>query len=296
MMKFSGKQLSIPFAIVLAFVASIMPVTSYLISLSLFGLPHIYYELSYINNRCGNHMSTSFKTAILLVLCLLCSCSLVAIIVPITYYVEMVLALAFLLILITYIYVPSMLCFSLLLGFAAAVTFNPILVFFLMAFLHNFSPWAFLKERQASQNAFFIFIILPILISCASHYLSLDYSIHTESQIPVYLAHYIPLPWQQFSFTKAIFATAVYLQLIHYDSTIRLLPSYMTSKIKLPVIIIMIFAIAYISFMINFAMSRSFYSIFAAFHAWLEVPVLLALFSYKMKFDSSDKLLSETYP
>jgi len=29
-------------------------------------------------------------------------------------------------------------------------------------------------------------------------------------------------------------------------------------------------------------MSRSFYSIFAAFHAWLEVPVLLALFSYNM--------------
>lgn len=285
----TGKKLSIPVAVILALFTSFFPITCYVLSLSLFGLPHIYYELNYIHDRCGSQLSFRFKAGVLTLLCLMSLCSFAAIVMPFPHYFEIVLSLALSLFVITFVFAPSMLCVSLIFFFAAAITFNPVLVLFLMAFIHNLSPWAFLKERRASKNAIIIFILIPICVFFLSFLSALDDSFYDKSQIAIYMTHYIPTQWQTITLTKALFATAVYMQLIHYDSTIRLLPTYMTRSIKLPIPLIGIFTFSLIAFMLNFSISRAYYSVFSSFHAWLEVPVLLAMFAYPFRARISNK-------
>lgn len=273
------KKLSLPLALALALVASAFPLTCYVLSLSLFGLPHIYCELSYIYDRLYPRVPRQFMGSVLLILVVLCACNLMAIFIPVNHYLEIALSLAFLLFVVAYIFAPSLLALACLLLFGIAIILNPVMVFFLMAFLHNLTPWGFLKERGASQNAILVFIVLPIAVFFLAMVCAQDHFYYAQATASVYLTHYIPRQYQALPWTQSLFAAAVYLQLIHYDSTIRLLPGFMTQRIKLPWVLMAVFAFTACAFMYDFQMSRSLYSVFATFHAWLEVPVLLAMFA-----------------
>jgi len=281
------KSLSISIAVIFALLASSLPLTSYVLSLSLFGLPHIYCELKYINDRFSDRFNQQFKIMVLSILCIICINSLIALIHPDSFYLEISLCLILMLVVLSYCYAPSLVCLSFLLLLIVGIILNPILVLFTMAFLHNLTPWGFLKELRANTHSIIVFIVFPILVFMLSALFALDFNFYSPTNASNYLSHYIPRQLQEIDWLKSLFASAVYLQLIHYDATIRVLPTFMQNRLKLNWTLLVLFAGVFIAFMMNFTFSRAYYSIFATFHAWLEVPILLIMLqsnSLKIKY------------
>ncbi|VVC75592.1 hypothetical protein AQUSIP_08820 [Aquicella siphonis] len=271
--------LSLPLATALAAISSLMPLTCYVLSLSAFGIPHVYYELHYIRERFSSRLSLPFKSGILLVLTMICLCNTAALIMPFQHVMEIVLLIAALLFLLAYFFAPSLMTLAGIFLFTAGILFNPVLVFFIMAFLHNLTPWGFLKERGASGRAWIIFILLPVVVFFLSMPTALDHALYSPADAETFLAHYIPVKWQDIDFVKPVFAAAVYLQLTHYDTTIRVMPKLMSQGIRPHRLVYVVFALVCCAFIFSFKTSRSVYSILAGFHAWLEVPILLAVFA-----------------
>lgn len=285
-------SLSLPVAVSFALISSLMPLSAYVFSLSLFGIPHIYYELHYIRERFSPRFPTAFKSAVILVLIMICACSTTALLMPFQYFPETLLFMAALLLVLAYFFAPSLITLALLFLFTTGIVFNPLLVFFTMTFLHNLTPWGFLKERGANGKAWIIFILFPIVVFIITALTALDASFYSQAMAETFKAHYIPLEWQNIDYLRPIFAAAVYLQLIHYDTTIRILPSMMQTKIRADRLVIVFFLLAVCGFIINFKTARSVYSILAGFHAWLEVPILLAVFASYSEMQFAEEKIS----
>lgn len=268
----------------MAVLSATLPLTSYALSLSLFGMPHIYYELAYIKNRYYGDMHRDFKLTLAVILGLACICNIIGIFIHVSKHTEIILTLFLLLVLTSFLFKRAALTFIILLVTAWCIYWQPILTFFTIAFLHNFTPWLFLKERHASKNAHIVFIILPIAVLALTYYFSLyDVAFYQLATQKYFLSHYIPGVFQNNRFSNAIFATAVYLQLIHYYSTIHLLPKLMTYKFKLIFPALMLFGVFVIGFVANFTLTRSVYAVFAGFHSWVEVPIILTMMTFTSK-------------
>ncbi|WED44040.1 hypothetical protein [Legionella cardiaca] len=145
-----------------------------------------------------------------------------------------------------------------------------------LAFLHNLTPWGFLKAENATQNAWLIFVVNPILVFGLSLLLAIDPSFYSSQQAHLYLAHYLVSP-QVNALIISFFATAVYLQLIHYYYVIKVLPRFCAAPIKINTALSLLFCSLGLGFLYDFQDSKKFYSLIAMFHAYLEIPLLLYL-------------------
>lgn len=256
--------------------ASIFPLSSYLLSLSFFGAAHIAYELSYIYQRLSYKLPRVFLLSVMSVLMLLFLIKTIAIFIVINYSFLVEIICVLLLAIITLYFKTDIMVFCALLFFAMGVIISPIMLFIGLAFLHNLTPWGFLIAENQATKAWIIFAINPLIVFGLSFFLAIDPGYYSIQRTNLYLAHYLTAHSLD-SFTVAFFATAVYLQLMHYYYVIKVLPKFCETPIKFNSGVITLFFLFGLCFLYDFQDSKKLYSLIAMVHAYLEIPLLLYL-------------------
>lgn len=155
--------LSIPWALSLGLLSAALPLTVYAVSLALFGIPHIYAELSYIKDRFYAQMSALFIIVNLGLLLIVCVCATIMVVKPFHFYAQIMLAL-FAILLLSSLWlkqsVPNLIL--LLSAYILMALFQPLLVLLALAFLHNLAPWLFKRAQYAAlfKSDFYIVALL----------------------------------------------------------------------------------------------------------------------------------------
>jgi len=291
--------LPLTLAVPLAFLCWLFPLTVYFISLSLFGLPHIYYELYYIKHRYHGQFPITLVLSIFLLLSAIVLIKIINLITPLYYATFLELSLVSGLLVICCVYRQSPSAVLLLGFFVLGIIYFPVALFLMLAFLHNLTPLGFFKQEGYTQRLWSNFFLIPVtLFGCVMllnppgflwpFLIQHGYPFAPTSEL---LRHYLPVSIHdiilQSNFTgsivRAFFSMAVFYQLMHYDSTIRVLPSLLKLKQRkisfYSYCLFSGFTIASLNLLINFIPNKQIYSIAASFHAWLEIPLLFLLFS-----------------
>ncbi|QRN03067.1 hypothetical protein GH742_03865 [Legionella sp. MW5194] len=256
--------------------ASIFPFSSYLLSLSLLGAPHVYYELVYIRKHIATQLPASFMILVLSILSFLVIVKTFHLIHPLPAMTLLELLCLFSLLFLCLYYSTNWLTSLVLAVFTSLLIFNAALLLVILAFLHNLTPWGFLSVQKASSRAWVLFIVNPCAVFLLALYLTVDAPVFSHREIHQFLSHYI-LNASYSTLTIAWFAAAVYLQMIHYYFVLRVLPNQvgMTLPVHLPVLAVFVLFSAF--FFYAFSVTRTVYGIAALFHAYLEIPLLLYL-------------------
>lgn len=171
----------------------------------------------------------------------------------------------------------------------------------ILALLHNLTPIAFLAERLdgasrrlAMSLCAVTFGALPLLILTGLPrrglmWLGWDGAALPVPGVGVVTAHqgvFVP-SWLSGPLAVDLFTAAVYLQCLHYAVVIGVLPRLIPAGAgagvvpwprsrAFTVLLATVGAISLVAFSREFAGTRALYGVFAAVHAWIEVPVLLA--------------------
>jgi hypothetical protein len=283
-----------------AVAAAWAPLWTYALSLSLFGLPHVLVELRYVDERfaarvpprtlawfaCGLCGIVGVRLAALgglgtgtgrATLELLLGTALVAGALPLLrHHRSQPLALA----------VGA----ALLLGALLA----PLPTLVLLALLHNLTPVGFLAERlrsgprlRALGAAALVFGVVPAIL------LGVDVPDRglggpfTSGELDAHLPAFVPGPLLDGPFADRLFAAAAYLQCMHYAVVLHVLPALggaqetAGARVRWPDWTTFTIGTAIagggflLGFRSDFAGTRGVYAVFAALHAWLEIPVLV---------------------
>jgi len=280
--------------------AVIAPVWTYAISLLLFGLPHVLVELRYVDERFAARLprrTILWFGACLGGIVLMRALGLFGVgssIERIT--IELLLGVC--LIAGALPLLMKRRASPLALATGAALVFGicyaPVTTLVAMAFLHNLTPVGFLAERLQGNDrriamtiCLLVFVVIPsILLAIPPSPANLIGPLsvgHLDNHLPAF----VPPALLGTSFADRLFATAAYLQCMHYAVVLHVLPRLsggteaQHAVVPWPKQRIFLFAVAAIGllaatgFAANFAGTRSVYSLFAAVHAWIEIPVLL---------------------
>lgn len=280
--------------------AAIAPVWTYAISLLLFGLPHVLVELRYVDERfaarvprrvilgLGAGLLGIVTTRVLglfdigsslahITIELLLGVGLIAVAMPLLMRRR-----------------ASSLAIAAGLALIVGIVFAPITTLVAMALLHNLTPVGFLAERlrgsdrrRALAICLLVFGLIPaaiLLLPPSGTYSIGPFSIgHLDSHLP----SFVPPALLGTSFADRLFATAAFLQCMHYAVVLHVLPRLSGGSeaehavVPWPKQRTFLTAVAAIGLLVavgfaaNFAGTRSVYSLFAAVHAWMEIPVLL---------------------
>ena len=265
-----------PFPLLFILLASTFPLSSYFLSLSLFGLTHITYELLYIRKNIVDKIPKQLVISMLFLLTALVFLKIINFIKPIDYLLIIEFAVIFCLLLITLYFKVKISSGLIILAFAIAFIINPVLLFLALAFFHNLTPWGFLAVSQAKHKAWIVFILNPILVFILSLFLSLDWSYFASEDKLAYIMHYLR-PSDISPYTVAFFASAVYLQLIHYYYVILILPKLGPEKLTINKFVLVFFILFGMGFFYNFYLWKQVYGIASMFHSYLEIPLLFYL-------------------
>jgi hypothetical protein len=284
-----------------ALAAAHAPLWVYAVSLALFGLPHVLVELRYVDERFSGRVPRG--TLRWLGAGLLCvaglrvlafagvegplvraelafGVGLVAVAAPLlTARVDPLRALG------------AFGAASLLLGGAV---YAPVETLVCFALLHNLTPVGFLAERlrgrarrQALAAAATVFFLVPVVL-VASPFLPqvLDGPL-AIGDLSRHEGAFVPSPWTQTALGARLFAAAAYLQVMHYAVVLGVLPKLgggdeasravapWPSKRTFAVGVAILGAVATGAFVTDFVGARAGYAVFAAVHAWVEIPTLL---------------------
>jgi hypothetical protein len=272
-----------------------LPLPLYLVSLALFGLPHIIWELGFLRSRYAARWPTQWWIALWVVL-LLQALARGAVWLG-TYPAEssrIVDILALFLLGLIVLFAPMRVGWLVrIAGMALAGAIMWLLeqgdlagALLVLAISHNFTPlamaWDMARDhRPARRLAWTItgLLMLPLLVAAsgweggmlpaafASHAWTLD------GQIPTSVGG---------SHRQAVMSAVVLAQCIHYYCVIILLPRAEARRIDAAVIPVRIYPVFFLAallllayFLHDYASARQFYSVAAGVHAWLEWPVLL---------------------
>ncbi len=285
------------------------PLLTYVLSLALFGFVHVFSELRYVDLRFRARLSTRMLGFILAPLGLIVllritrffefSASLPG--------SELELLLVALLATVAFIplvrtgLLPATVAAFAALTCVAGLLWAPALLLTVLALLHNLTPVGFLAERlrgrerrRALGACLVAFLIVPamILVGGAESLLESLYLLlgnveflasgPLDSHLPVF----VPAALLERPIALNLFRAAVYLQCLHYAVTIHVLPRLVddrggSSLANWPPASIFtraLFALGALSlglFALSFHDARKIYGVFAAFHAWIEIPILL---------------------
>ena len=275
------------------------PVWTYALSLMLFGLPHVLVELRYVDER--------FAARIPRKLALGCGVLLLSIvlmragaIVGLGTSSERIGAELLLGLLLIAIALPllgrSATPLALLAGAALlfGIVYAPVATLVTMALLHNLTPIGLLAERlrgaerrRAMWLALAVFVAIPALLLNVSPGIATLAGPLSAGSLDDHLGAFVPPPLLGTAFADRLFATAAYLQCMHYAVVLHVFPR-LSHGMQAPVpilpwpaprtflvVVATTGAIAAIGFANSFAATRQVYAMFAAVHAWLEIPVLL---------------------
>jgi hypothetical protein len=278
--------------------ATIFPLGTYVLSLALFGLPHVLIEMRYVQFAFQQRVSISLWQSIALLLAavvLLRSLSLGGLIGGnFSKSLELLTVIGLVIVIIPTMWQHSrshgILAILIGLGIATGIFLSPAMTLLGLAILHNFTPIGFIadrftgKQRQLALGiSAIVFGLLPILILSGVPQQLVPTNL-TTSFIPVgqlqnHLGVYVP-PQIQGDFAHRLFAAAVFLQCIHYLVILSCFSRWVKPTLQLNQHLFnrCVFALGtliFLGFCQSFTSARSIYSLIAAVHAWIEIPILL---------------------
>jgi len=166
---------------------------------------------------------------------------------------------------------------------------SPITTLVILAILHNLTPIGFLYHHPNQQRfpwfgCLFLFGLLPLLVFYG-RWLGAGWS--SLPSMAAYVAAFVPPSIQHSQFAAPLFAAATFCQCMHYMVVIGLFSAWTPSNpeslipwMRPPVFYLTVLLIAtlfFFAFQTSFLTTRAFYSVLASLHAWVEIPLLLVL-------------------
>lgn len=195
---------------------------------------------------------------------------------------------------------------------AAGVAWAPIHTFLLLAVLHNLTPVGFLSEilrgrarRRALAVAAGVFAGVPLILASGWIQARLagfgwwrpELGLLGAGDLHANMGAYLPAEMRAAPWAVHVFAAAVFAQCMHYAAVIHVLPRCLASAARglergagcaearsvLPwpradrfAVAIAAFSLAmFAGFALDYGNARGAYSVAAAVHAWIELPILL---------------------
>lgn len=298
-------------AAVLALLAIALPLPVYALSLGAFGLVHVFAELRYVDLRFAGRVPRRLLLAwslllggVVVIRVLAMTDALVG--TPRAWAeLGVVILLALSVLWLARERGPRTALFggvavtviALLLYGSAEAPFETLVV---LAFLHNLTPVGFLAERldgaqrrRAMILCSVLFGLVPLLLASglprqALATLGWDGAALVMPRVGATADHlgvFVP-SWLSGTQAVDLFTAAVYLQCLHYVVVIGVLPRLLPAEAKgivpwpgasrFALVLAAIGGISLLAFAVSFSGTRQLYGVFAAVHAWVEVPVLLA--------------------
>lgn len=285
--------------LLLLFLALLAPVPLYLVSLALFGFPHVVTELACICHRYRGRWPWRWWIPIGLML----TCQAVARagvwlgayppdvgqIADLATLLGLAIVMALAPIRLAW---PARLC-----AMVVAVGLfwllqqgHWLIALLVLSIAHNFTPlglaWDLAREdpqHRAMLCAFAVYFSLPVLVAWVGWSVQPTF-LRTSEGEAVLLAQQIPIAWQAWTVGHegALMSALALAQCLHYLAVIRWLPDAAASTSGRPVMpsrLIWSTVIAACAFMayfwLDYGKARQLYGVAAGFHAWLEWPILL---------------------
>ncbi len=293
-----------------AIAACVVPLWTYALSLALFGLPHVATELRYVDERFGARLRPSTFHGLALLLAAIAvlralglagagdslqramvelglGAALVAVTLPMLAARGPVFAGAG----------GALVAAAVLAAWRA-----PLDAIVVLALLHNLTPVGFLGERLRGahrRKALFacaaVFAVIPLLIASGIApawcerlgFALLESGPPRVGELELHLGAFVPPAWRSDEVGLDVFRAAAFLQCMHYAVVLHVLPRLgggeetRGARLRWPkprrfrIASLWTGALFSVAFAATFTDTRAFYGVFAAVHAWIEIPILL---------------------
>ncbi len=275
-----------------------LPLPLYLMSLALFGLPHVIWEMGFIRSRYAARWPLRWWTAVWVVLLLQAGIRTAVWLGSYSAASSQIVDLLSLLLLALIVFLaPFRTGWRVrIAGLFLAGTImwqleqgDILMVLMLLAIMHNFTPLPMVWDMARDSPPFrplaltiSALFMLPLLVAGSSW---------TGAVIPSSVLSYVPLLEGQLpsgwggSHRQALLSAMVLAQCLHYYCVIYLLPRAELRRVRKVVVsfavrigALMAVALMLAYYMIDYSAARKLYGVVAGAHAWLEWPVLLMAF------------------
>ncbi|HSH93864.1 MAG TPA: hypothetical protein VK968_06945 [Roseimicrobium sp.] len=300
------KAFAVALVVVALFGAVCLPLFTYTLSLALFGLAHVLSELRYVDARFSFRLVRRLRIGFLIFLsAIVLNRLLYAVGLGFHGGIELILVAG-----LAALVLPECIRAGLLPAFLAVATLvilflgigaYPAQTLLFFAIAHNFTPIGFLAERLKGRErtvalalCSVVFGLIPALIATGAisgvleRLMGLypDLAFFSGDALKNHIKVYVPAAWFDSPIALRAFSAAVFTQCMHYAVVIGVLPGLIDAGPertlarwpKQPAFAAFLWigsAAAFVLFCVSFNDARTFYSIPAAVHAWIEIPLLL---------------------
>ncbi len=292
-----------------AMVATAAPLLVYTLSLAAFGLPHVLAELRYVDVRFRARLTRPLLVGLGALLGVLVIGRVAGLAgwdgaerAPVELMILAGLAAVTLPRLARHGIAPLLLGILVVALASFGCVTAPTVALVLLAVLHNLTPVGFLAERlrgtarrkalAACAVAFGLVPAMlmagwPRLLLAQAGWISPDASLLPAGPLSAHLGSFVPAPWLDAAFATDLFVAAVYMQVLHYAVVIHVLPRLLDEANEaettirwprgkvFPRLLAAVGAFTLVGFALSFGDARRAYGVFAAVHAWIEIPLLL---------------------
>lgn len=286
-------------AVVTAAAAAVAPLWVYALSLAVFGLPHVLAELRYVDERFAARVPSAVRATLVGLLLAIAGVRVLGLggVGSSEWRFGLELGLGAMLVATSMLagrggsrWLGGLVAAVLVVGLVSA----PAVTLVLFAFLHNLTPAGLLAERlrgrtrrRALLGCAVLMVVVPIaMVTLLPAPTVLGGPLGT-GELDAHLPVFVPGPWLGGPFADRMFAVAAWLQCVHYALVLHVLPRLGAGAVEArpvlpwpsprtfgPLLVVAGAAMA-IAFVSGFGTARACYGVFAAVHAWLELPVLV---------------------
>lgn len=289
-----------------------LPLLVYTVSLAAFGLPHVLTELRYVDARFHRRVGRGLWLVLGFLVMAVVGVRILAIQggvsrdsgMAIELLLVIALAVTTLPVLMRSGPLRAGVGFLLVVLLGLGVAMAPAFALVTLAFLHNLTPIGFLAEalRGAARRKAMIFcgvafLAVPAFIMTGLPYewlasrgwVSPEATLLPAGGLDLHMHVFVPAILRDSAVAFHLFCAAVYLQCMHYAVVIHVLPRLLSRDEQKPaptalpwsrgrafgMVVATVGAVFFVGFCLSFGDARTVYGLFAAVHAWIEVPVLL---------------------
>jgi hypothetical protein len=290
--------------------AAMAPLAAYTVALAFFGLPHVLSELRYVDRRFGRRLPPALLAQIAALLCVIVAARACVLFgaAPASVGAPVELGSGALLALLCARGgcarggggARKAVALSVAGAIGGATMIAPFTTSVAVAILHNFTPLGFLwqiaprgERPRVMAAAGFGLLLLPLLAAMGAAHWALGagpspFDPLGAGPLAEHLGVYVPRPFLDGPRAVDFFTASVIAQGAHYLGVIVILP-WMLGRldpgarglVRWPRGVLFalfcagVAGLALSGFFADFARARAYYGLFAAVHAWIEVPVLI---------------------
>jgi hypothetical protein len=283
---------------------AVAPIAAFVLMISAFGLPHVLYELRYVDERFSARIPRRPLAVIGALIALIAAARIAngmhILMGDLFLWIELGLG-AVLAVTATFLMPRNkILGAAVAVAFALGATFQPLWTFLIWAWLHNLTPLGFVAEitEGEERRRWLLLLSIPFFVLPALVATGVFHDLATA------LFRVAELEWTSMfgagdkpllsflppdSYDLNLFAAAVVAQSMHYVAVIVLLPRLLKAKqpghaetlVPWPTwpvfaaAVATIAAVAFGVYAVSYTDARAAYGVAAAIHAWIELPILL---------------------